>query len=68
VEKNRDRWLEALARGGHRDHTMVLVPTANHAMFEATTGIMFELPSLDRMVPEYRKALLEWLRKRLRLR
>ena len=67
VEKNRGRWQEALTRGGHRDHALIAIPAANHLMWEAKTGSMYEIPGLDRFVPEYRKILLDWLRPRLRL-
>lgn len=67
VEKNRGRWLEALTRGGHRKHALIVVPAANHVMFEAKTGSMFEIPSLDGFVPAYRRILLDWLRQRFGL-
>ncbi len=67
VEKNRSRWQEALTRGGHREHALIVVPAANHIMFEAKTGSMFEIPSLDRFVPDYRRILLDWLRQRFGL-
>ena len=67
VEKNRSRWQAALTRGGYRDHTLVVVPGADHLMFEANSGSMFEIPSLDRFVPDYRKILLDWLRPRFGL-
>ena len=65
VEKNRNRWQEALTLGGHRKHTLVVIPGADHMMFEAKTGSLFELPSLDRFAPEYRPLLIDWLRDRL---
>ena len=61
VEKNRGRWLEALTRGGHRKHDLIVVPGADHLMFEAKTGSMFEIPNLDGFVPGYRRILLDWL-------
>ena len=64
AEKNRSRWREGLARGGHREHALIVVPAANHVMFEAQTGSMFEIASLDRFVPEYRTILVDWLRQR----
>ena len=67
VEKNRSRWQAALTRGGHREHALIVVPAANHIMFEARTGSMFEIPSLDRFVPDYRRILLDWLRQRFGL-
>lgn len=56
---------EALARGGHRDHALVVVPGANHLMFEAKTGSMFEIPALDGFAPGYRSTVLEWFEGRL---
>lgn len=67
VEKNRDRWLGALTNGGHREHALTVIPTADHLMFEAKTGSMFEIPGLDGFVPGYRGILLDWLRKQFRL-
>jgi hypothetical protein len=68
VEKNQSLWRQALARGGHRDHALIVVPAANHIMFEAGSGSMFEIPALDRFAPDYRPILIEWLRDRLGLR
>jgi hypothetical protein len=67
VEKNRRRWQEALARGGHRDHALIAIPAANHLMWESKTGSLSEIPGLDRFVPGYRKILLDWLRPRFGL-
>jgi pimeloyl-ACP methyl ester carboxylesterase len=67
VEKNRGRWLAALTRGGHRKHDLIVVPAANHLMFEAKSGSLFEIPGLDRFAPGYRRILLDWLRDRFSL-
>jgi uncharacterized protein len=67
VEKNRTRWLEMLSRGRHGEPALVVVPAADHIMFEAKTGSMFEIPGLDGFVPEYRRILLDWLRGRFGL-
>ena len=67
VDKNRARWKEGLERGRHRDHDLVVVPTADHIMLEAKTGSMYEIPALDRFVPDYRKIVLDWLSSRFRL-
>lgn len=68
AEKNRSRWQEALTRVRHREHDLIVIPAANHVMFEASSGSMFEIPSLDRFVPEYRMILLDWLRGRFGIR
>jgi pimeloyl-ACP methyl ester carboxylesterase len=67
VEKNRARWLEALTRGGHRDHELIVIPAADHLMFEAKSGSIYEIAALNGFVPEYRATLLDWLRKRFDL-
>lgn len=59
--KNRSRWQEALARGGHRENALIVIPAANHLMLEAESGSMFEIPGLDRFAPAYRTTLLDWL-------
>jgi pimeloyl-ACP methyl ester carboxylesterase len=68
ADKNRRAWESALARGGHRDHALVVLADANHVMVAAKTGSLFaEFPGLDGFVREYRTTLLDWLRPRLRL-
>ena len=66
--KNRRRWQEALARGRHREHSLLVLPAADHVMFAADTGSMYEIPGLDHFVTEYRTILLDWLRERFRIR
>jgi len=68
AEKNRRLWQEALARAGHRKNSLLVLPAADHVMFEADTGSMYEIPGLDRFVPEYRMILLDWLRERFKIR
>ena len=64
AEKNRRLWQDALARGGHRAHELIVIPGASHVMFDAASGSMFELPQRDGFVPEFRPAVLNWLRDR----
>jgi pimeloyl-ACP methyl ester carboxylesterase/protein-tyrosine-phosphatase len=68
AEKNHRLWHDALTRGGHRAHELVVIPGASHAMFDAATGSMFELAKRDGFVPEYRPTVLNWLRDRFGLR
>ncbi len=67
VEENRSRWLAALTAGGHRDHDLIVIPEANHVMFSAHTGSLFEILELDGFASDYRSALLRWLRPRFSL-
>jgi hypothetical protein len=55
-----------LTRGGHREHDLVVVLAADHLMWEAKSGSMFEIASLDGFVPDYRRILLDWLSRRCR--
>jgi dienelactone hydrolase len=68
AEKNRRRWQQSLGRSRHRGHSVVVLSGANHLMLEAGTGSMFEIPSLDHFVSDYRRTLLDWLRQRFGLR
>jgi hypothetical protein len=61
AEKNLARWREGLPRRTLRKSRLVVLPGANHVMFEAATGSMFEIAELDRFDPGYRTLLLEWL-------
>jgi pimeloyl-ACP methyl ester carboxylesterase len=64
--KNKPAWDEALNAAGNRDYTLVVVPTANHDMFEAKVGSNAEIKSLQRFVPSYFKTIEDWLAKRIR--
>jgi pimeloyl-ACP methyl ester carboxylesterase len=61
AEKNRAAWQAALEAGGHQDYTLHILPKANHALLEATTGNNAEVKSLQRFVPAYYEIVLEWL-------
>jgi pimeloyl-ACP methyl ester carboxylesterase len=65
AEKNRAAWEAALTAGGHRDHTLRILPKANHALLEAKVGNNAEMKSLRRFVPEYSEVVLAWLSKRI---
>jgi pimeloyl-ACP methyl ester carboxylesterase len=65
AEKNRAAWEAALKAGGHSDYILRILPKANHAMLEARIGNNAEMKSLQRFVPAYSQAVLEWLAKRL---
>jgi fermentation-respiration switch protein FrsA (DUF1100 family) len=50
--KNRDAWEAAMKAGGNPDYTLVL-PRANHEMFEARVGNNKEMVSLPGFAPAY---------------
>jgi len=66
--KNLALWKESTARRGHRANRLVVLPAADHVMFAAKTGSLFEIAELDGFVPNYRPTLLSWVRERFRLR
>lgn len=68
ADKNSLAWREALARPGAPPNKLVVFPTANHIMFDAITGSMYEIERLQRFVPEYRAVLVRWLERRFDLR
>ena len=65
AEKNRTAWETGLKAGGHTDYTLRILPGANHLMLEAKSGTNAEMKSLQRFVPAYFDAVLEWLSKHL---
>jgi pimeloyl-ACP methyl ester carboxylesterase len=66
AEKNKAAWEAALKAGGNRDHTLLIVPKANHGLFEAKVGTNAEVASLQRFVPAYFTIVQDWLGKRIR--
>src|SRR5262245_2029054 len=66
AEKNKSAWEAALKAGGNRDYTLVILPKANHAQFEAKVGSNAEMASLQRFVPAYFTTIQDWLAKRIR--
>jgi dienelactone hydrolase len=58
--RSRDLIEAALARGGNRDHTLVLYPAADHALRVVRgTGAPWDFP---RTAPGARQLMAEWLR------
>jgi pimeloyl-ACP methyl ester carboxylesterase len=65
AEKNRAAWEAALKAGNHQDHTLRILPKANHGLLEAKVGNNAEMKSLQRFVPAYADVVLEWLSNRI---
>jgi pimeloyl-ACP methyl ester carboxylesterase len=66
AEKNKAAWDAALKAAGNRDYTSLILPRANHGMFEAQIGGSAERPTLQRLVPAYLATVHDWLAKRVR--
>jgi pimeloyl-ACP methyl ester carboxylesterase len=66
ADKNKPAWDAALTAAGNRDYTLVVVPKANHDMFEAKVGSSAGIKSLQRFVPWYFTTIEDWLAKRIR--
>lgn len=66
AEKNKAAWQRALEGAGHRDHTLVILPNANHGMLEAKIGSNAEMASLQRFAPAYFITIQDWLAKHVR--
>jgi pimeloyl-ACP methyl ester carboxylesterase len=54
----------ALARSGNRDHTVIVLPRANHLFLQAQTGLRPEYARLRTFVPAYFDTMARWLRRR----
>jgi pimeloyl-ACP methyl ester carboxylesterase len=65
ADKNKAAWDGALKEGGNRDYTLMVVPKANHAQWEAKVGSNAEMKSLQRFVPSYFTIIQDWLAKRI---
>ena len=65
AEKNKSAWEAALSAAGNRDYTLVILPKANHAQWEAKVGSNAEMKSLQRLVPAYFTTVQDWLAKRI---
>jgi uncharacterized protein len=63
--KNEKAWRAALDEAGHPDYTLRILPKANHMVLEAHVGSNAEMPTLQRLVPEYFTVVHEWLSKRV---
>jgi hypothetical protein len=59
-------WEAALKAGGHRDYTLRILPKANHALLEGKVGNNAEMRWLQRFVPGYSEAVVDWLWKHIR--
>ena len=66
AEKNKAAWEAALKAGGNRDYTLKILPKADHYQWEAKLGSNAEMPSLQRVVPEYFTTIQNWLGKRIK--
>ncbi|HSK11007.1 MAG TPA: alpha/beta hydrolase [Vicinamibacterales bacterium] len=59
---NREVMEQAFEKGGHRDHTITVVPKANHLYQEATTGGPAEYPMLKKeFVPGFAEMISQWI-------
>jgi pimeloyl-ACP methyl ester carboxylesterase len=70
VDANTRLMRAAFEKGGNPRATVLVIPDANHGLFETHTGLPLEreLPSLTRMAPGYLDALSEWIREGIRPR
>ena len=66
ADKNTAAWEQALKAGGNRDHTVRVLPKANHLLFKAKVGNNAEMALLQRFTPLYFSTVLDWLAKRVR--
>jgi pimeloyl-ACP methyl ester carboxylesterase len=62
------RLKEAMKKAGNTHYTIAIIPGAEHTMRKAKTGGPRELPYLNRFVPIYFDALVDWLRKNVTMR
>ncbi len=65
ADKNKAAWEAALKAGGNRDYTLMILPKADHAQWEAKVGSNAETKSLQRFVPGYFTTIQEWLATRV---
>jgi pimeloyl-ACP methyl ester carboxylesterase len=63
VERNAQLMRDAFARAANTRASVVVMPNANHAIFETFTGLPLEreLPALHRIAPEYLSLLTDWV-------
>jgi pimeloyl-ACP methyl ester carboxylesterase len=59
--KNLAAWDSALKAAGNPYYALRVLPKADHLLLQAKTGSNAEMPSLQRLVPEYYKTLDDWL-------
>jgi pimeloyl-ACP methyl ester carboxylesterase len=58
-------WEHALRQSGNTDHTITVLPTANHGLWAATSGSPREWPHLTGHVPGYYQTIVNWLLQRV---
>ncbi|HOC16847.1 MAG TPA: alpha/beta fold hydrolase [Vicinamibacterales bacterium] len=59
---NREAMEAAFERGGHRDHTIVVVPRANHLYQESATGAPTEYAMLKKeFAPGFAETITSWI-------
>jgi pimeloyl-ACP methyl ester carboxylesterase len=63
-ERNKTALEQALAKGGNNDHTVFVLPRANHMFLQAQTGVRTEYSGLKNFVPRYFEAMSSWLKQR----
>jgi alpha-beta hydrolase superfamily lysophospholipase len=51
------------ASAGHENHSIVVLPQANHLFLQAETGVMTEYPRLKGFVPGYFEQLGSWIQR-----
>jgi uncharacterized protein len=68
AKKSADIIKRQLEKGGNRDHTIKILPRANHGLFESQTGYSIEWPRLTRYVPGYMDGITDWLRKHIEMK
>lgn len=61
VSDNKDTLESVLKKGGNQDVTVVILPAADHALFECKTGSASEFPYLHRFVPGFFDTMLTWM-------
>jgi dienelactone hydrolase len=67
-ETNVPVFRAAFARSGNRDTTFVVFPRANHRFEESSRRMIRDWVIASRYLPEYYKAMAEWLDKRVTTR
>jgi pimeloyl-ACP methyl ester carboxylesterase len=64
VEPNKTILENALRKAGNKDHTVVVLPQANHMFLQAKTGLKEEYARLQQFVPGYFDRMGDWLKQR----
>jgi hypothetical protein len=66
ADKNRAASDAALRATRNRDHTLTVMPKANHCQWQAEVGNNVAKPSLQGFVPAYFTTIQNWLATRIR--